>query len=185
MILLKTHLMLSKTQVPNSKIIQIMYSLQYYIFLIFFKRTNEPTNQASLNLKDRDFIDKWSQGQGLVNQCHSQTLESQHYNNHHPPSSCLAFPTVLGSRGRPRAVKGSHTEEYKHHTVITVCNRSLTESRSFCMQRDAVFCHAFVQSAERDQSVFCLLFGFQVARMTLMRMASSVLRRHIMWQYGL
>ena len=37
-----------------------MFYTKYSMFLIFFKRTNEPKNQASLNLKDRDFTDKWS-----------------------------------------------------------------------------------------------------------------------------
>jgi len=43
----------------------------------------------------------------------------------------------------------SHTEEYTDFTVITVCNRPVTGSRSFCMQRNAVFCYALcrVQSA--------------------------------------
>jgi len=32
-----------------------MYCTNYYILLIFFKGTNEPWNQASLILEDRDF----------------------------------------------------------------------------------------------------------------------------------
>ncbi len=41
-ILLKTHKVLSHTQVLFSYIIQIMYSLQYYLFLLEVSRTKEP-----------------------------------------------------------------------------------------------------------------------------------------------
>lgn len=54
-------------------------------------------------------------------------------------------------------MKGSHTEESKHFTVITVYNRPLRGSRSFCMQRDAVFCHAFVQSVI-SQGFVCFFY---------------------------
>ena len=47
-------------------------------------------------------------------------------------------------------MKGSHAEECKHYTVITVCNRRVTECVGLCMQENAGFCHAFVQSAERN-----------------------------------
>ncbi len=60
MILLKTHKVLSKTQVPNSNIVQIIHYTNYSIIIFFFKRTVSPRNHVSLNLKDRHFTVKWS-----------------------------------------------------------------------------------------------------------------------------
>ena len=61
MILLKTHKVLSKTQVPNSNIIQIIHYTNYsIIIIIIFKRTVSPRNHVSLKLKDRHFTVKWS-----------------------------------------------------------------------------------------------------------------------------
>ena len=54
MILLKSYIVLSKTQVPKLMTIQIIVYISYSTVLIFFKRTNEPKNHVSLNLKDRD-----------------------------------------------------------------------------------------------------------------------------------
>ena len=76
---------------------------------------------------------------------------SQHYNINPTPTPCLAFPTVLIIRRGPRAVKGSHTEDSKHFTVITVCNRWLTGLEAFLcrgMQR-------FVMLLCRVQSEIC------------------------------
>ena len=91
MILLKTHKVLSHTQVPFSKIIQITHCLNYYIFFYFFSEEllNRRTTKAAISKIE---ILRVVAGYGADGS--RKTLDSQHYNTDHPPSSCLAFPTV-------------------------------------------------------------------------------------------
>ena len=75
---------------------------------------------------------------------------------HSPVSAYSQHPSHLHAcfLATSEALEG-RTEERRHFTVITVCNRQVTEYVGLCMQKIAGF------RAERVTSVFYLGFGFK------------------------